>query len=88
MTDEPFQAPETYQLPNGSRLGNPKLQPSDALQLRQWVRVNSEPRQITDLRRSGASLRVVHLEGHPPLILTPRDTLLVYTVTPAPGTSR
>lgn len=69
-------------LSDGPYLMNPEPRPPNALQLRQWVYLDGQAYRIVNMRQVGVGGRLVELTGHPPVYVSPADTLLVFTVAP------
>jgi hypothetical protein len=72
--------PTTWLLPDGTTLINPASTRADRLHRYDWVHIKGGPWQITDLRTTSNSGRVVVLGGHPPLVLGPTQSALVYQI--------
>ncbi|WP_225846871.1 hypothetical protein [Streptomyces sp. HPF1205] len=78
------QQPRGWALSDGSYLVNPEPRGPTALHLRQWVCLDGQAYRIVNLRQVGVGARLVELTGHPPVYVSATDTLLVFSVMPAP----
>ena len=76
------QAPRSWGLSDGSRLVNPKPQPPNALQLRQWALLDGQAYRIVNLRQAGGNSRLAEFHGHEPVLVTNGRPLTVFEVVP------
>lgn len=80
--------PASFRLRDGCLLTTPRPRTARQLTVGDWLLVDDRPRQVTDLRSRIAGGRIAHFGAHAPLVLTDRDTVLVYTVVPVPPITR